>query len=140
MATLLETAAKLGSLTAAYAPKKTGNLQRKLREKNTGRNILGGLNSAQAERQIIEDLKKGTFSLTFDIDVAPPGAEYGQWWNAPTVSETVKKAKTKNRDKVNFAEKAYESPEFQKALNDYTETLAEKLAEYISAQIDAELS
>jgi hypothetical protein len=140
MATLLETAAKLGSLTAKYAPKKTGNLQKKLREYNTGRNILGGKNSAQAEKQIIEDLKKGTYSLQFDIEVGPPGAEYGIWWNTPTVSNTVKNQTTGNKDKINFAEKAYQSPEFQKVLDDYTKTLAAKVADYIAIQIEKELT
>jgi len=139
MATLLETAAKLGSLTAKYAPKKTGNLRKKLREYNTGRNILGGLNSSQAEKKIIEDLKRGTYSLQFDIEVGPPGAEYGVWWNSPTVSSTVKNQTTGNKDKINFAEQAYQSPEFQKALDDYTQTLAAKVAEYVGIQIEKEL-
>lgn len=140
MATLLEVAQRLGQLTSVKAPKKTGNLKRRLREVNTGRNILGGLNSAQAERQIIDDLKTGTFTFSFEVDVAPEGAEYGQWWNDPTVSKTVKSGKTKNvPDKINFFDQAYNSPEFQQMLNEYTDTLADKIALSIGRTIEEEI-
>ncbi len=140
MATLLQVAQKLGDLTVAKAPKKTGNLKRQLKAANTGRNILGGRNSAQAEKQIIEDLKSGTFTFEFDIDVSPEGAEYGQWWNTPTISNTVKNGKTRNvPDAINFAEKAYLDPIFQAALDDYIEALGDKIAASIAKEIDKEL-
>jgi hypothetical protein len=138
--TLLQVAQRLGELTAVKAPRKTGNLKRKLREANTGRKILGGLNSAQAEGNIIEDLKKGTFTFEFNVNVAPDGAEYGQWWNDPTIADNIRKGKTKNiPEGINFAEKAYESAEFQALLNDYVDTLGEKIAESIAKSIDEEL-
>jgi len=92
--TLLEVAKRLGELTAIKAPRSRrgsngnppGNLKRALRAANTGRNVLSGLNSAGAEKQITQDLKNGTFTFEFNIDVAPPGAEYGQWWNDPTLN------------------------------------------------------
>lgn len=140
MATLLQVAQKLGDLTVAKAPKKTGNLKRQLRTANTGRNILGGLNSAAAEKQIIEDLKTGTFTFEFDINVSPDGAEYGQWWNKPTVAGNVRRGKTKNvPEGIDFAEKAYLDPIFQSALNDYIETLTDKVAASIAKAIDKEL-
>lgn len=143
MKTLLQVASKLGNLVSKKAPKregpKGGNLKRKLKETNTGRNILGG-NSAQAEKKIINDLKTGTFTFEFNIDVAPPGAEYGQFWNDPTVSSTVRKGKTKNvPGGINFASKAYESPEFQNELDAYIVGLTDKIADSISKQIDKEL-
>lgn len=144
MATLLEVAGKLGTLISQKAPvragPKGGNLRRQLKSANTGRNLLGGRNSAQTEKQIAEDLKSGTFTFEFEIDVAPPGAEYGQWWNAPTISKTVRKGKTKNiPDAINFAEKAYLDPQFQAMLNDYMDTLGDKIANSISKAIDKEL-
>lgn len=144
MATLLQVAQKLGNLTVAKAPKRAGpnggNLKRQLRTANTGRNILGGLNSAQAEKQIIEDLKSGTFTFEFNIDVAPDGAEYGQWWNKPTVAKNVRRGKTKNiPDGIDFAEKAYLDPIFQAAFDDYIETLTDKVAASIAKAIDKEL-
>lgn len=147
MATLLQVAKRLGELTAIKAPRSrsgsrglpAGNLKRRLKEFNTGRNVLSGMNSAQAEKNIVEDLKNGTNTFEFAIDVAPPGAEYGQWWNDPTVSKTVRNQTTGNDDKINFAQQAIESTEFQDLLDDYIETLTEKIADSISKQIDKEL-
>lgn len=137
--TLLEVAGVLGNLTSKLAPKKSGNLRRQLKSANTGRNILSGKNSAQAEKALIQDLKTGTFTFEFDIDVAPPGAEYGQWWNDPTVSDSVRNGKTKNvPDGINFAQKAYESTEFQSVLSDYIDGLGKKIAEQIAKEIDKE--
>ena len=148
MATLLEVANRLGELTSIKAPrskkgsngKAPGNLKRTLKSVNTGRNVLSGRNSAQAEKQLIEDLKTGTYNFEFNIDVAPPGAEYGKYWNDPDVSEQVENQKTGNKDKINFADQAVESSEFQSMLDDYIETLTEKVANGISKAIDKELN
>ena len=143
MATLLEVASTLGNLVSKKAPRRAGasggNLRRRLKEANTGRKILGS-NSAQAEKKIINDLKSGTNTFEFGIDIAPRGAEYGQFWNDPTVSKTVRKGKTKNiPDAINYGSKAYESSEFQKELDTYIDSLTDKLFESISKQIDKEL-
>lgn len=139
MKTLLEVASTLGNLVSKKAPKKTGKLRNKLKEANTGRKILGS-NSAQAEKKIINDLKSGTNTFEFGIDVAPPGAEYGKFWNDPTVSKTVRKGKTKNiPDAINYGSKAYESSEFQTELDAYVESLTDKIVASISKQIDKEL-
>ena len=147
MATLLEVAKRLGELTAIKAPrskkgsngKSAGNLKRQLKSVNTGRNVLSGRNSAGAEKQLIEDLKTGTFTFEFNIDVAPKGAEYGKYWNDPDVSSTVENQRTGNKDKINFADQAIESAEFQSMLDDYIETLTDKIANSISKAIDKEL-
>jgi hypothetical protein len=139
MATLLQVANQLGILVSKKAPKKTGNLRRQLKSANTGRNILQGSNSAQAEKRIIEDLKSGTVTFEFNINVAPPGAEYGQFWNDPTVSEQVLNQKTGNKDKINFGEQAYEDSSFQKELDIYIEDLGDKIAARIAKEIEKEL-
>ena len=147
MATLLEVAKRLGELTAIKAPRSKkgsngnppGNLKRQLKSANTGRNVLSGRNSAGAEKQLIEDLKTGTYTFEFNIDVAPPGAEYGKYWNDPDVSSTVENQRTGNKDKINFAEQAVESAEFQSMLDDYIETLTDKIANSVSKAIDKEL-
>jgi hypothetical protein len=147
MATLLQVAQRLGELTSIKAPRSKrgsngnapGNLKRQLKAANKGRSVLSGRNSVQAEKQIVEDLKKGTFTFEFNINVAPPGAEYGKYWNDPDVSEQVENQKTGNKDKINFADQAVESAEFQSMLDDYIETLTDKIAESISIAIDEEL-
>jgi len=147
MATLLEVAKRLGELTAIKAPrskrgssgKPAGNLKRQLKAFNTGKNVLSGRNSAGAEKQITEDLKNGTYTFEFNIDVAPPGAEYGKYWNDPNVSRQVLNQRTGNKDKINFAEQAIEDPEFQIMIDDYIETLTEKIAKGVTNAIDKEL-
>ena len=147
MATLLEVAKRLGELTTIKAPRSKkgsngnppGNLKRQLKSVNTGRNVLSGRNSAGAEKQLIEDLKTGTYTFEFNIDVAPPGAEYGKYWNEPDVSSTVENQRTGNKDKINFADQAVESAEFQSMLDDYIETLTDKIALSVSKAIDKEL-
>jgi hypothetical protein len=145
--TLLQVAKRLGELTSIKAPRSKsgsngnapGNLKRALRATNTGRNILGGGNSAQTEKQIIEDLKNKTYNFEFQVDIAPPGAEYGKYWNDPDVSYQVRNQKTGNKDKINYGEQAIESAEFQSLLDDYIETLSEKIAISVSNAIDKEL-
>lgn len=142
--TLLQVAQRLGELTSIKAPRragpKGGNLKRQLKSANTGRNVLSGMNSAQAERKIINDLKAGTFTFELDIDVAPPGAEYGQWWNDPTIAKNIKNGKTNNiPEGINFAEKAYLSAEFQAILSEYIDGLSDKIADSIGKAIDKEL-
>lgn len=139
MATLLQVAQRLGDLTVAKAPKKTGNLKSKLRSANTGRKILGGMNSAQAEKAIIEDLKSGTYTFELAIDVAPDGAEYGQFWNQPTIAENVRNGKTPNKNAIDFGLKAYNDPGFQAMFNEYIDTLTDKIAASIAKAIDKEL-
>jgi hypothetical protein len=142
MKTLLEVASTLGNLVSKKAPKKTRNLKNRLKEANTGRKIIGG-NSAQAEKRIINDLKSGTNTFEFGIDIAPQGAEYGQFWNDTDdtdISWQVKNRKTKNNpDAENYGSKAYESTEFQRELDTYIDSLTDKLFESISKQIDKEL-
>lgn len=148
MPTLLEVAKRLGDLTAIKAPRSKrgsngnppGNLKRALRAANTGRNVLSGRNSAQAEKQIIEDLKSKTYNFEFAVDIAPPGAEYGKYWNDPDVSYQVRNQKTGNQDKINYGQQAIESPEFQSLMDEYIEDLSEKIAQSISKAIDKELS
>jgi len=137
MKTLLQVAQKLGDLTSKKAPVKTGNLKRKLKEANTGRNVLSGRNSAQAEKQIVNDLKTGTFTFEFNIDVAPDGAAYGSYWNTTDLGPPA--AHLKNKPQVEFAQKAYDSAEFQNELDAYIETLTDKIADSISKAIDKEL-
>ena len=135
MATLLQVAQRLGDLTVAKAPEKTRKLKNKLKTANTGRKILGGMNSAQAEKAIIEDLKSGTYTFEMQIDVGPQGAEYGVFWNDPSTD----KSRTRHRPEFNFADQAYNDPGFQAMFNEYIDTLTDKVAASIAKAIDKEL-
>jgi len=123
MPTLKDIAKQIGGLTVAKAPVKTGNLRKQLQRANTPAQIL------------TEDAKTKSFS--FEINYAPPGATYGQFWNDPTVSKKVRKGKTKNvPGSINFADKALNSPVIDSLLQDYMDEIAAQVANQISKAID----
>ena len=135
MATLADITKKSRSLAdtisrsvAARAPRKTGNLQRALiraNDVNTMFEVQGG-----SSRGI------GVKSLTFTYNYAPDDAPYGRWWNDPTVSETVKKGKTKNvPDAINFADKGLNDPKVIRTIDE----LVDLIAESVLFKIDEEL-
>lgn len=123
MPSLKDIAKQVGGLAVAKAPKKTGRLKRALARANTPNNVLK------------EDPKTKSFS--FEIDYAPPGAEYGQFWNDPTVSETVRKGKTKNvPGAINFADKAINSPIIDSLIQDYMDEIGAMVVEQIAKAVD----
>jgi hypothetical protein len=123
MPTLKDIAKQIGGLAVAKAPQRSGNLKRALKRENTPDRIL-------------KENKK-TKSFSFEVNYAPPGAEYGQWWNDPTVSKTVSSGKTKNiPDSINFAEQAIYSPIVDSMINDYMDEIGKMVVEQISKAID----
>jgi hypothetical protein len=123
MPTLKDIAKQIGGLVVAKAPIKTGNLKKKLARANTPANVL------------IENPKTKSFS--FEIDYAPPGAEYGMFWNDPTVSKTVRDGKTKNiPESINFASKAINSPIVDSLIQDYMDEFSKQVVEQITKAID----
>jgi hypothetical protein len=113
---------------ASKAPVKTGNLKAKL--------IAGNTIDTMFEITGMDSKTKTIKSLEFTYDYAPPGAEYGKYWNDPTVSDTVKNQKTGNKDKINFAEKGLNDSKIDSKIND----LVDVLGDMTLAQIDMELS
>jgi hypothetical protein len=130
MPTLKDIAKQIGGLAVAKAPqslkgsgrKRPGNLKRALARANTPDKVL--------------KVNPKTKSFSFEINYAPPGAEYGQWWNDPTVSNTVENQKTGNTDSINFAEQAIYSPIVDSMLNDYMDEIGVMVVEEISKAID----
>ena len=123
MPTLKDIAKQIGGLAVAKAPIKTGNLKRKLAKANTPDKVL------------TENTKTKSFS--FEIDYAPPGAEYGMFWNDPTVSKTVSKGKTKNiPGSINFANKAINSPIVDSLIQDYMDEIGKQVVEQLGKAID----
>jgi hypothetical protein len=99
--TLAQLSTTYKSLAVARAPRKTGNLKNKLEAYNRPSGmvkVLGG----------------NKFELV--LDVAPPGAEYGAFWNKPNVSPSVENQKTGNNDKIDFAKQALNSPQLRKQI------------------------
>ena len=129
MPSLKDIAKQVSALVVNKAPqsrkgskgKRPGNLKRALARANKPADIL-------------EEKKDGSFSFT--INYAPPGAEYGQWWNDPTVSNTVENQKTGNTDSINFAEQAIYSPIVDSMINDYMDEIGKMVVEQISKAVD----
>ena len=128
MATLAQIANKIRDLAVVKAPKKTGNLKRKLADYN------------RPSGMIKQSKTNTTRSFEFELDVSPPGAEYGKFWNDPNVSSTVRNGKTPNVPKsINFAQQAINDPQIQKMIDDYVSQIADEVADEVGKSIEREL-
>ena len=108
----------------ALAPKKTGNLKSKLDSYNRPSGMI---------KQKMSGKKMVT--LSFTLDVSPPGAEYGKYWNDPNVSHTVRNGKTKNvPESINFADKAMEDPEVKAAIDRVISDMTNDIVGYIKSE------
>ena len=127
MATLAQIANKIRDLAVLKAPKKTGNLKRKLADYNRPSGM-------------IKQSKAGSKrSFTFELDVSPPGAEYGKFWNDPNVSSTVRSGKTPNvPQSINFAQQAINDPLVQKMIDDYVNALVDEIAVEVGNIVEKE--
>lgn len=108
--TIKKTAVKL-------APKDTGNLKRQLDTYN------------RPSGMVKTSINGGVISYSFELDVSPPGADYGKWWNDPTVSRTVE-----GKPEVNFASRAINSPEVKQLIDKLVNETANNLADMVSKE------
>jgi len=126
--TLAQIANRIRDLAVLKAPKKTGNLKRKLADYN------------RPSGMIKQSKVRGSRSFEFELDVSPPGAEYGKFWNDPNVSETIRKGKTPNVPKsINFAQQALNDPTVQKMIDDLVSEITDEIVSDVSNTIDKEL-
>jgi hypothetical protein len=100
------------------APKDTGNLKNKLDTYN------------RPSGMVKSTINGGVMSYSFELDVSPPGADYGKWWNDPTVSRTVK-----GKPEVNFASRAINSPEVKQLIDKLVNETANNLADMVSKEL-----
>jgi len=123
--TLSQIANVIQKKAVAFAPKKTGNLKNKLESFNRPAGMV---------KQTMTG--KGKFSLSFTIDVSPPGAEYGKYWNDPNVSDSVRKGKTKNvPESINFADKAINDPEVQLMIDKFIADATDEIVRAITTEV-----
>ena len=109
----------------SLAPKKTGNLKRQLDTYNRPAGMV---------KQTMKGKK--SVSLSFTLDVSPPGAEYGKYWNDPNVSKSVRKGKTTNvPGSINFADKAINDPQIQQLINKAIEDITNDIVETFKAEV-----
>lgn len=122
--TLAQVANLIKNKAVALAPKKTGNLKNKLDTYNRPAGMV---------KQTMNGNK--SISISFTLDVSPPEAEYGKYWNDPTVSDSVRKGKTPNVPKsINFADKAINDPQIQQLIDKIVNDTANDIAAYISKE------
>jgi hypothetical protein len=135
MATLADVTKKSRSLAnvisktvASYAPRKTGNLKSALKRANninTMFEVQGG-----ASKEII------VRSLVFTYNYAPDDAEYGMWWNEPTLARNIKNGNTKNiPESINFADKGLNDPQVISAIDELVNLIGDSVLERISNEL-----
>lgn len=118
--TLDQIANTIRKKAVALAPKKTGNLKNKLEAYNRPAGMIKQKTSG-----------KKMISLSFTLDVSPPGAEYGKFWNDPNVSDSVRNGKTPNVPKsINFADKAMEDPQVQQMIDKVISDMTNNIVGY----------
>ena len=123
--TLAQVANTIKKKTIAFAPKKTGNLKRQLDTYNRPAGMVKRT-----------PIGKNSISISFTLDVSPPGAEYGKFWNDPNVSSTVKRGKTPNVPKsINFADKALEDPEVKMMIDKVVSDVTNDIVDYFKAEV-----
>jgi hypothetical protein len=123
--TLAQLSTTYKSLAVARAPRKTGNLKNKLEAYNRPSGM-------------VKVLGPNKFELV--LDVAPPGAEYGKYWNDPNVSYQVQNQTTGNDGKINFAKQALNSTELKKQINLFMNGKVDELLKEEMGKIGATFS
>ena len=116
--TLAQIANTIKKTAVKLAPKDTGNLKRQLDTYN------------RPSGMVKSSINGGVISYSFQIDVSPPGADYGKWWNDPTVSRTVE-----GKPEVNFASRAINSPEVKQLIDKLVNDTANNLADMVSKEL-----
>jgi hypothetical protein len=121
---LNKVATQIKNIALFYAPKKTGNLKRKMNQANRPSNMI----------KILSGSSKVTVGIS--LDIAPDGAEYGKYWNSPNVSRTVRNGKTRNVPRsIDYGKKALEDPQTKKELNDFLKQFADDYTKFILKEL-----
>ena len=116
--TLAQIANTIKKTAVKLAPRDTGNLKRQLDTYN------------RPSGMVKSSINGGVMSYSFELDVSPPGADYGKWWNDPTVSRTVE-----GKPEVNFASRAINSPEVKQLIDKLVNDTADNLADMVSKEL-----
>ena len=75
-------------------------------------------------------------TISFTLDVSPPGAEYGKFWNDPNVSKSVRNGKTKNvPGSINFADKAINDPQVQQMIDKIINDMTNDIVGYLKSEV-----
>ena len=122
---LKDVAKTIKTVTIAYAPYKTGNLRRKINTANTYSTMI----KYNVPKSGYDALAARPATVT--IDYAPPGAEYGEFWDEPATS----KSRTKGRPEFGFPTKANDNINVDAAIALYITQLENDLVEVLQKEI-----
>ena len=123
---LKDVAKTIKTLTIAKAPYKTGNLRRKINTANTYSTMI----KYNVPAQGFDALAARPATVT--VDYAPPGAEYGQFWDEPATS----KSRTKNRPQFGFPTKAINDTNVDTAIALYITELENDLVKRLEKELN----
>jgi hypothetical protein len=121
---LNKVATQIKNIALFYAPKKTGNLKRKMNQANRPSNMIK-ISSGNTK-----------FTIGVSLDIAPSGAEYGKYWNSPNVSRTVRNGKTRNVPRsIDYGKKALEDPQTKRELANFIKQFADDYTKFILKEL-----
>jgi len=120
---LVAIATTLRDLTSAGAPVKTGNLRDTIKSFNTNNRMITF--DAVSRRARVK------------VDYAPPGANYGRYWNNPygEGSGTTATIKKRYPNKFNYAIKALQDTSIDMLIANYTKVLAKDVVAEVVAEL-----
>jgi len=129
---LRDVAKEVQSNLQKYAPIDTGNLRTQLRRVNTVNTIIG-------KNQYEFNVETKSFDVSISVEVAPDGAEYGQWFNDPPPVKSERRQSLKrtaqSRGNWDFGKRALDD-----AIYTHLEKFAEEMEQQIALQLEQSFS
>lgn len=122
---LKQVAAQVKNVALFLAPKKDGNLKRALNKANRPENMY----------KVVTSGSKAKISVS--LNVSPPGAEYGKWFNDPprVVKRKKLKATAERKGNWNFGKNAIEDPSVKKEIDKFVKNFAKDFTKGLLAEI-----
>lgn len=117
---LEQIAQQVKNVALFYAPKDTGNLKRQINIHNKAKNMV----------KVISGKTRGQIKV--DLDVSPPGAEYGKWFQDPP--KVVKRRKFRQtaikRGNWQFGKKALKDKSVKNEIKKFTKSFAKEFKRF----------
>jgi hypothetical protein len=117
---LEQIAQQVKNVALFYAPKDTGNLKRQINIHNRAKNMV----------KVISGKTRGQIKI--DLDVSPPGAEYGKWFQDPP--KVVKRRKFRQtaikRGNWQFGKKALKDKSVKNEIKKFTKEFAKEFKRF----------
>jgi hypothetical protein len=122
---LEQIAQQVKNVALFYAPKDTGNLKREINKFNRAKNMVSVVGSGTRSK------------IKIDLDVSPPGAEYGKWFQDPP--KVIKRRKFKQtaikRGNWQFGKKALKDKSVKNEIKKFTKEFATEFKRFAILEI-----